>query len=307
MGVSTMTRVADSKLRASSAIRSPVVGHSLPDSVTCTYKSCVSAFSIKKQQLLIALTWSRSLLGRGLDVSVTDCTTCCSPKSCPGISQRLRHRKGSTGFRACDLNIEILWDLSDARFNNGPKPVRGFYVVVLASSEVALVLGDKDGEPEVKRLKSEVRDGAKFSLISRIKRAFFRERDGDGDGDESNERRRKCPVFALFLDAKRVFRPFRVRRLMWNFRGNQAIFVDGVLMDFLWDIHDWFFGPEYEYGFGVFMLRTRSGLDSRLRLGEEKLMSFDPEKGGSPPDEGIEFSLLICSDMKTIWSEAFRL
>ncbi|OWM63721.1 hypothetical protein CDL15_Pgr008264 [Punica granatum] len=136
---------------------------------------------------------------------------------------------------------------------------------------------------------------------------WCRRRERDGDGDESNERRRKCPVFALFLDAKRVFRPFRVRRLMWNFRGNQAIFVDGVLMDFLWDIHDWFFGPEYEYGFGVFMLRTRSGLDSRLRLGEEKLMSFDPEKGGSPPDEGIEFSLLICSDMKTIWSEAFRL
>ncbi|CAI0454141.1 unnamed protein product [Linum tenue] len=62
--------------------------------------------------------------------------------------------------------------------------------------------------------------------------------------------------------------------MQWNFRGNQTIFVDGLLVDLMWDVHDWFFHPEATTATApaaaVFMFRTRSGLDSRL-WPEEKL------------------------------------
>jgi hypothetical protein len=61
----------------------------------------------------------------------------------------------------------------------------------------------------------------------------------------------------------------RVKRLQWNFKGNQTIFVDNLLVDLMWDVHDWFFNPASRYA--VFMFRTRNGLDSRLWL-EEKLV-----------------------------------
>jgi hypothetical protein len=73
-----------------------------------------------------------------------------------------------------------------------------------------------------------------------------------------------------------------VKRLKWNFRGNQTIFVDGLLVDLLWDVHNWFF--KGVYGNAVFMFRNRSGLDSRLWL-EEKLEVKDKES--------VDFSLLI--------------
>ena len=75
----------------------------------------------------------------------------------------------------------------------------------------------------------------------------------------------------------------RVKRLHWNFRGNQTIFVDGLLVDLLWDVHDWFFNPSSS-GYAVFMFRTRSGMDSRLWL-EEKNAHKDKDR--------VEFSLLI--------------
>ena len=59
--------------------------------------------------------------------------------------------------------------------------------------------------------------------------------------------------------------------------------MDGLLVDLLWDVHDWFFNPNS--GNAVFMFRTRSGMDSRLWL-EEKLVERDQQ-------ERVEFSLLI--------------
>lgn len=69
----------------------------------------------------------------------------------------------------------------------------------------------------------------------------------------------KHPVLSVYVDINMVT---RVKRLQWNFRGNQSIFVDGLLVDLMWDVHDWFFNPAS--GIALFMFRTRSGIDSRL-------------------------------------------
>ncbi|KAB2012658.1 hypothetical protein ES319_D09G105800v1 [Gossypium barbadense] len=161
----------------------------------------------------------------------------------------------------------------------------------MVDSEIGLVLGDMAEETVTKKFKNAT-PVAKVSLISRQEhcsgttlystKAQFCDTgilhdilircSGEHEG-------LKHPVLSVCIDKKTVI---RVKRLQWNFRGNQTIFVDGLLVDLMWDAYDWFFNPVT--GSAVFLFRTRSGLDSRLWL-EEKLVQKDQDR--------VEFSLLI--------------
>ncbi|KAH0632419.1 hypothetical protein KY290_035843 [Solanum tuberosum] len=87
------------------------------------------------------------------------------------------------------------------------------------------------------------------------------------------------------IDKKSVI---QVKRLQWNFRGNQTIFLDGLVVDFMWDVHDWLCNPKS--GCAKFMFRTRSGLDSRLWFDQEKNLEQNEEE-----EEKDGFSLMICA------------
>ncbi|KAJ6310972.1 hypothetical protein OIU76_015654 [Salix suchowensis] len=154
--------------------------------------------------------------------------------------------KGSKLIESDTSKIEVFWDLSSAKYELGPEPVEGFYVLVMVDSEIGLILG--------------------------IQHDIVIKCSGETEGLRN-------PVLSVYIDKKTVI---RVKRLQWNFRGNQTVFLDGLLIDLLWDVHDWFFNPGS--GYAVFMFRTRSGMDSRLWL-EEKLVQKEQER--------IEFSLLI--------------
>lgn len=159
-------------------------------------------------------------------------------------------------------------------------------MIITIGSELGLMLGDL----AEKRIKIGTRI-VKFSLVSRKEHfsgnTLYSTKAQFCDSGAEHEILIKCsgeneglkhPILSVWIDKKNVI---RVKRLQWNFRGNHSIFVDGLLVDLMWDVHDWFFKPS---GFAVFMFRTRSGMDSRLWL-EEKMMQKEQEK--------IEFSLLI--------------
>ncbi|GAU16030.1 hypothetical protein TSUD_339010 [Trifolium subterraneum] len=213
--------------------------------------------------------------------------------------------RGNETFQFQNFEVKLLWDLSEAKYEDGPEPVNGFYVMVLVDSELGLFLGDKEEESLKKN------HGAKFSMVSMVSRserfsgtnvyatkAKFCESGNfheilikcgvEDEGSKSN-------VLCLFMDKKMVF---KVKRLKWNFRGNQTIFVDGLVVDLMWDLHDWIFNPSdshhnnnKNYDSAVFLFRTRSGLDSRLWL-EEKNLQKQKEQ------DRIGFSLLICGCKK---------
>lgn len=251
----------------------------IPNAVTCIYKAKLST----QKQLLITLTWCNSLMGQGFMIDIGDNTS--SPSKLNSISQRLQKNKGSETFQSCNSKIEAFWDFSKANYDAGPEPINGFYVMVWADSELCLRLGDND-ETETQH--------AKFWLVSRSEHlsgnAVYSTKARFCDSGTAHDILIKCvreegsrsPVLSVCIDKKRIF---QVKRLRWNFRGNQAIFLDGLLVDMMWDVHDWFFNPTP--GFAVFMFRTRSGLDSRLWLEEKNLEQKDQEKLG--------FSLLICA------------
>ncbi|KAF3441713.1 hypothetical protein FNV43_RR15628 [Rhamnella rubrinervis] len=261
----------------------PKLNPSIPNEVTCIYKAELS----NQKQLLITLTWRNSLIGQGLTINVGDSNT-----SSPS---KLQKNKGTKTFQLCNSKIEVFWDTSTAKYDKGPEPINGFYVMVLADSEVGFFLGDKDDELDVKRMKNGNCKEGKFSLVSRSEHfsgsAVYSTKAQFCDSGiphdivikcEREEGHSKSPVLSVFIDRKIIF---QVKRLRWNFRGNQAIFLDGLLVDVMWDVHDWFFNPNS--GSAIFMFRTRSGLKSRLWMEEKVLEQDGPDKA--------EFSLLICA------------
>ncbi|KAI3450679.1 hypothetical protein Pfo_007344 [Paulownia fortunei] len=270
---------------SSNSCISPRLIPSIQNAVTCLYRAVLSS----QKQILITLTWCKNSLSQGLSITFGE-----DPSSAFKLntnSRLFRKLKGSKTIEFQDSNIEVFWDLSAARYETGPEPVDGYYVFITVDSELGLILGDMAPEASLKKLNSGTRM-AKFSLISRQEhfsgntlystKAQFCDTgtahdilihcSGENEG-------LKHPVLSVCIDKKTVI---RVKRLQWNFRGNQTIFLDGLLVDLMWDVHDWFYNPGP--GYAVFMFRTRSGMDSRLWL-EEKLVQKDQDK--------VDFSLMI--------------
>lgn len=77
------------------------------------------------------------------------------------------------------------------------------------------------------------------------------------------------------------------RRLRWNFRGSQTVFVDGAPVDVLWDLHGWCFRDPP--GCAIVMLRARTALESRLWLEDEE----EEEKAAAAAAAAPGFAFLV--------------
>ncbi|KAK6926651.1 Protein of unknown function DUF868, plant [Dillenia turbinata] len=253
--------------------------------VTCVYK--IILFSQNK--LLVTVTWSKNNMSQGLSIGFGDDPSSSAFKL-NASSGLFRKKKGNRVFESNNLKIEVFWDLSAAKYESGPEPIDGFYVFVVIDSEVGLFLGDMAKEAVSKKLKNGI-SAAKFSIVSRREHfsgnSLYSTKAQFCDTGIPHDIMIKCsgedeglkyPSLSVCIDKKKVM---RVKRLQWNFRGNQTIFVDGLLIDLMWDVHDWFYNPAS--GYAVFMFRPRSGLDSRLWL---------EEKSAQKDLDGAEFSLL---------------
>ncbi|KAH6825314.1 hypothetical protein C2S53_009918 [Perilla frutescens var. hirtella] len=254
-------------------------------STSSTQTAVTSIYKVKlsnEKQFLIRVSWCN----QAFSVCVSD-----YPFSNTKLSRNfktLRRQRGSENFESGGVRADVFWDLRRARYDSGPEPVAGYYVAVLVNSELSLMLGDMEQELlEVKQCISDIRV-AEYSLIWRGERF-------SGDGEYSTRAKfseagachdiliKFCgedgtiPFLSVCVDKKSVI---EVKRLQWNFRGNQSIFLDGLLIDLMWDVHDWLFNPNS--GNAVFLFRTRRGLDSRLWLEHN---NFDQQK--------LPFSFLI--------------
>lgn len=299
--------VACSGASSTGASAALVEARSVRSAVTALYRARLST----RKEVLVAVAWCRGHDGAALSVGV-------------GAAPRhvLRKKKGGRTLAAGERHVDVFWDLSAAKYGAGPEPTGDFYLAVLVDQEFALLLGDSCGD-FVKTFDGGTRPAAEFAMVSRREkvvgpaaystRARFR---GDGreheititcrgageaassdaDADAGAGAGAKESELAVCVDKKRVV---CVKRLRWNFRGNQTIFVEGSPVDMMWDVHDWWFGGEKSSadpsGQAVFMFRTRSALDSRLWLEDDDDHDDDHDEALSKDKEQrcSGFSLLI--------------
>jgi hypothetical protein len=256
-------------------------------SVTATYHACTSP------PLLLRLTWAQSPAAGTPTLSFAGPTA-----SSPAVL--LRRRKGTRSIPSSDDHrhhhppLALFWDLTAAKYaaaGSSPEPVSGFYFVAVANAEVVLAVGDLAAEFVKAKFEGQI-PKARFLPAARADRVVaapnttHSARVRFAEGAPEHEVTVGCCAAAtttsssssggggggggggeelwVSVDGKRAV---HARRLRWNFRGNQTVFVDGAPVDVMWDLHGWWFRDPP--GTAVVMLRARSALESRLWLEEE--------------------------------------
>ncbi|CAN6357632.1 unnamed protein product [Urochloa humidicola] len=238
-------------------------------SVTATYLAHTTP------PLLLRLTWTHS------PISPPTLTFSIPTASSPAVP--LRRRKGTRSIPSSEHHpqLALFWDLTAAKYaSSSPEPVSGFYFVAVANAEVVLAVGDLAAEFIKAKFEGQI-PKARFHPVARADRvvatpnnnAMHTARVRFAEGAPEHEVTVGCCAATtsgageelwVSVDGKRAV---HARRLRWNFRGNQTVFVDGAPVDVMWDLHGWWFRDPP--GCAVVMLRARSALESRLWLEEE--------------------------------------
>ncbi|KAG8371197.1 hypothetical protein BUALT_Bualt13G0062000 [Buddleja alternifolia] len=285
------TNISETTSCSKNSCISPTVTPSTQNVVVNTYKTVLS----NHNHIFITLTWTNtSSQSQSLTILFNDDqSTTIKLNSNSNSKSLVKKSKGAKSIVSHSSKIELHYDLSAARYQSGPEPIDGYYLLISIDSQIALLLGDVPA----KKLKIKNRT-AKSSLISRQEhfsgRAIYSTRARFCDGGANHEisircvgenEGLKCPALSVIIDKKIVI---RVKRLQWNFRGNQTIVLeddDDLVVDLMWNVHDWFHNPGLGLGCAVFMFRSRSGIDRKLWM-EEKMVERDEQ-------DKVEFSLMI--------------
>lgn len=223
---------------------------------------------------VIELTWSKARPGPSLSISVNNCPIPITLQR--GSFSCLIHKTSIVG---------ICYDFSAAKYGLGPEPVSDYYVAVVIDKEFALLVGDRSRDFVKGFGDGSYREG-EFWMVSRkvqvVGRAMYSTRARfyeEGREHEIVVRFEGEVEMGVYVDERKVV---GVRRLRWNFRGKETVFVDGLAVDVMWDLFRWLFHEGGSGGGGaVVLFQTRSPAKSRLWMEEE-----EEESGGG-------FSLLV--------------
>lgn len=206
-------------------------------------------------------------MGQALAIAIHDSSGRCLCKTeiKPWLFSK---RKGSKAMEVDGGGLDILWDLSSAKFAAGPEPLEGYYVALIFDLEAVLVLGDmrRVGDHKVSSdaLPSDAVLIARKEHMSGKKVYCTKARFSDiGQHHhitiECDTSGMKDPSLEIRIGKKRVL---QVKRLAWKFRGNQTFYVDGLPVEVLWNVHDWLFGSSN--GCAVFLFQSGRSMEKFL-------------------------------------------
>lgn len=228
-------------------------------------------------------------MGQGLSISVDDSTNQSLGKLDikPWLFSK---KKGSKSLDADSVKLEVVWDLSSAKFGYGPEPLEGFYVAVLFDLEMVLLLGDLNKEA-YRKTSANVPPSNAVLVAKREhlfgKKVYCTKAQFSNNGRihdvviECDTVGLKEPCLEIRIDRKRVM---QVKRLLWKFRGNQTILVDGIPVELFWDVHNWLF--DASVGSAVFMFQTCLSADKLLPWSCSQVF-------GETQLRGLGFSLVL--------------
>lgn len=248
-------------------------GVQVADSFTCTsvrttenVVTCLYRIKIRGMFPLVTITWCKALVGLGLSLNVQE-SACDNPASCKvDMKPWLFGKKKGSKTLDVGLNtkVDVFWDLSGAKYASSPEPIEGFFFTLVCDNEIVLLLGDMTEDAYAKtQAKSH---SAESTMISRREhifgRRYYSTKAQFGENGRTHDILIECntggkePRLSVKVDKQLVV---QVKRLMWKFRGNQTILVDGFPVELFWDVHNWLFSPSD--GHAVFMFQTSMAAD----------------------------------------------
>lgn len=245
--------------------------------VTCLYK-----IKLAGEYRLIFVTWFKTLMGQGLSVHVDDpgCQLTCNVDMKPWLFWK---KQGCKRFEIGELIVEVMWDLSSAKYGSSPEPHKCYFVAIVCDQNLVLLLGDMQREA-LKKLHAE-QTAVQATLLSRREhvsgkhlyttRAQLFESGSIHDiVIECHTGTEKEPCLSICVDKQVVV---QVKQLMWKFRGNQTIHIDGLPIEVFWDVHNWLFNTS-DSRLAVFMFQTCKA-NEKPWLREIGVLSSTPLQG----------------------------
>ncbi|KAK9070904.1 hypothetical protein SSX86_009472 [Deinandra increscens subsp. villosa] len=277
-------QVADASCTSAAALATTTVSKAKASQnlVTCVYQT-----KLLGKSRLIIITWSKNLVGHCFSVEIEDLShkTLSRLDVKPSIFSK---RKGSKSIEVDFIKIDVFWDLTNARFGSSPEPIEGFYLGLVFKGEMVLLIGDlrKEMLKKTKHLTTSFRLLKREHLFGRnvyATKAQFK------DNGQIHDLRIECdtlgtdePRLVVRMDSKVVM---QVKHLVWKFRGNCTISVDGLPVEVYWDVHNWLFGSTT--GSAVFMFQTSSG------VGKSGSFAADRSIVPWPCSQGSSFCLTL--------------
>ncbi|XP_024517235.1 uncharacterized protein LOC9629768 [Selaginella moellendorffii] len=170
------------------------------NSVSCLYRTKLAG-----QCRIVTVTWSKNVIGQGLNVGVDDGKFGCKVELRPWLFWK---KHGSKRFELGNRQVEVFWDLSSAKYSpgGGPEPVASFLVAIVCEEEIVLQLGDQhhpgkglsSSREAWKRLRAAKPASIKASLLSRREhlygKKFFATKASFCEGGELHEVIIECPT-----------------------------------------------------------------------------------------------------------------
>lgn len=267
--------------------------------VTCLYR-----IKIRGMFPLVTVTWCKTLVGLGLSLSMQE-SACGNPASHqldmkPWLFGK---KKGSKSLDVgLNTKVDAFWDLSGAKYAASPEPIEGFFFTLLCDNEIVLLLGDMVADAYAKTQSRSHCSGS--TMISRREhifgRRYYSTKAQFGENGRTHDiliecnTRGKEPRLSVKVDKQLVV---QVKRLMWKFRGNQTILVDGFPVELFWDVHDWLFSSAD--GHAVFMFQTSMAADKSWSSLASSTSSFQWQHTSSSVSSSVKdtdssgFSLLL--------------
>ncbi|TKY52141.1 kinesin heavy chain [Spatholobus suberectus] len=212
----------------------------------------------------LTLTWSRTLLSHSLTIYAPH-TFSITITLNPSTFSFFRTRPGSksiylTRSHKRSQKIKLLWDFSGALFGtqNSAEPDSCFYLAICCYGRVEFFLGDL-----ILPVQLSTHQPGDQTLVSRREHVFggtsYVSR-GEFMGSKREIEIELCngEVLRVKVDGQVCL---VVKRLAWKFRGNEKIFVDGVEVEFYWDVLSWVVNSENGNGngHGVFVFQVGDG------------------------------------------------
>ncbi|XP_057956741.1 uncharacterized protein LOC131150169 [Malania oleifera] len=230
---------------------------SAQSSINCIYQAQVAHLACK-----IIVTWCKNIINHCLSITVENASQ--ENQSTYRIELKPWQFWSKKGLKSIELGnkrIDVFWDFRLAKFSSSsPEPCSDYYIAMVYSEEVALLLGDLKIEA-YNRTRSRP-SLVEASLLCREETVFgkkcFCTRTTFGNGKKEHnviiEYSLTEPGDSEMWISIEGIVMIRIMNLHWRFRGNETVLVDNRPVQIFWDVHNWVFRSA-AVGHGLFIFK----------------------------------------------------